>query len=189
LHHRHQTAWGAESPAPPALRLPALPLLLTLLPLRSLLLANRRRRRCHQIHPSRHLVKRGFLQSSLLLLISGCASRWESRKRRVCWGNKKTTERLLRLIERRAIIAQGVLTSSGSCGHRKLHITPDIGLRTSGFGLSPRQTKCPIWPRPELRGLRGSVVGYLTSRMSRIIPGRSVARLPLSCLMAATVVL
>src|SRR5438034_11189236 len=98
------------------------------------LLANRRRRRCHQIHPSRHLVKRGFLQSSLLLLISGCASRWESRKRRVCWGNKKTTKRLLRLIERRAIIAQRVLTSSGSCGHRKLHITPDIGLRTSGFG-------------------------------------------------------
>src|SRR5439155_7129306 len=192
LHHRHQTAWGAESPAPPALRLPALPLLLTLLPLRSLLLANRRRRRCHQIHPSRHLVKRGFLQSSLLLLISGCASRWESRKRRVCWGNKKTTKRLLRLIERRAIIAQRVLTSSGSCGHRKLHITPDIGLRTSGFrhrDPSP-QAADDLHESAEVRSPEVSgvpIVGYLTSRMSRIIPGRSVARLPLSCLMAATV--
>src|SRR5207245_6965891 len=77
-HPRHRTAWAqAEPPAPAALPLPAPPLLLPLLLLRSLLLANRRRRRCHQIHPSRHLVKRGFLQSSLLLLISGCASRWD----------------------------------------------------------------------------------------------------------------
>ena len=59
-------------PAPVAARSrPALRLLLPLLLPRNLLLANRRRRRCRQIHPSRHHVRRGFRRKSFFLLDFG----------------------------------------------------------------------------------------------------------------------